>query len=142
MHKNGFTLAEVLVTLMILGVIAAITVPSLIAKYQEKATVTKVKNTFSIFSQATLRAIAENGYPNTWDVGTGNNTNGAQKLYNIYKPYLLKVKDCDISSKCFAKNYTAMFSSQLFIARPDSNIQYAKGKLQNGVSFILYSDDE
>ena len=34
-HKKGFTLAEVLITLVIIGVIAAITVPTLITKYQK-----------------------------------------------------------------------------------------------------------
>ena len=39
MHKNtkGFTLAEVLITLAIIGVVAALTIPTLIQNYQEKA---------------------------------------------------------------------------------------------------------
>ena len=39
MHKNtkGFTLAEVLITLAIIGVVAALTIPTLIQNYQERA---------------------------------------------------------------------------------------------------------
>lgn len=41
--KLGFTLAEVLITLGIIGVVSAITIPSLISKYEKQATVTKLK---------------------------------------------------------------------------------------------------
>ena len=44
----GFTLAEVLMTLGIIGVVAAMTMPSLIANHQEKVTVTKVKKVYGI----------------------------------------------------------------------------------------------
>ena len=46
--KKGFTLAEVLITLGIIGVVAALTLPSLIQNYKEKATVTAVKESYSI----------------------------------------------------------------------------------------------
>ncbi|MBR6164001.1 type II secretion system protein [bacterium] len=45
--NHAFTLAEVLITLVIIGVIAAITVPTLITKYQKEQTVTRLKK--SIF---------------------------------------------------------------------------------------------
>ena len=35
--KKAFTLAEVLITLAIIGVVAAMTIPTLIANYQEKS---------------------------------------------------------------------------------------------------------
>ena len=34
---KGFTLAEVLITLAIIGIIAAITIPSIVANHQKKA---------------------------------------------------------------------------------------------------------
>ena len=41
--KKAFTLAEVLITLGIIGVVAAMTMPSLIQNYKERETVSKVK---------------------------------------------------------------------------------------------------
>lgn len=41
--RLGFTLAEVLITLGIIGVVAALTLPALIQNYQKKATATSVK---------------------------------------------------------------------------------------------------
>lgn len=50
--KCGFTLAEVLITLGIIGVVAAITIPTLIHTYYEKQTVSRLLETTSILSQA------------------------------------------------------------------------------------------
>ena len=41
--KFGFTLAEVLITLGIIGVVAALTLPSLVTNYQKQVTVNKLK---------------------------------------------------------------------------------------------------
>ena len=43
-HKLfGFTLAETLITIGIIGVVAALTIPSIIQNYQEKTTIVKLK---------------------------------------------------------------------------------------------------
>lgn len=42
--KKGFTLAEVLITLGIIGVVAAMTMPSLIQNYRKKEATTRIKN--------------------------------------------------------------------------------------------------
>ena len=44
--KFAFTLAEVLITLGIIGVVAAMTMPSLIANYKKKQAVTQLKATY------------------------------------------------------------------------------------------------
>ncbi len=49
--KRGFTLAEVLITLGIIGVVAAITIPALISNYQMTANRTKLKKIVSILNQ-------------------------------------------------------------------------------------------
>ena len=46
--KNfAFTLAEVLITLAIIGVVAAMTIPTLINNYQKKQTVTQLKKAYT-----------------------------------------------------------------------------------------------
>ena len=49
-HKLGFTLAEVLITLGIIGVVVAMTLPTLIARHQEK-----VLSQFVFFRQSIHR---------------------------------------------------------------------------------------
>ena len=50
--KCAFTLAETLITLGIIGIVAAIVIPNLIYKYNEYVTVNKVKTFYSKFSNA------------------------------------------------------------------------------------------
>ena len=64
--KAAFTLAEVLITLGIIGVVAAMTIPTLIANYQEKATVSKAKQAYSLVAQAYQLAKVENGELSQW----------------------------------------------------------------------------
>ena len=47
MKKLAFTLAEVLMTLGIIGVVAAMTLPTLITDFQKRSTVTMVKTLYS-----------------------------------------------------------------------------------------------
>jgi type II secretory pathway pseudopilin PulG len=55
----AFTLAEVLITIGIIGVVSALTIPSLMQKYTEFVTVRKVKEAYAILSQAYSRAFEE-----------------------------------------------------------------------------------
>ena len=71
-YNFGFTLAEVLITLVIIGVIAAITVPTLINKTQNQEYVSKLKKAYSTFTQATNQIIAEEGTPNASKGGWAN----------------------------------------------------------------------
>lgn len=88
-NKSGFTLAEVLITLVIIGVIAAITVPTLITKYQKEQTVTRLKKAYSALSQTTARAIADNGPIATWEVGQNLSSQAAADFTKKYiEPYL------------------------------------------------------
>lgn len=57
-RKGAFTLAEVLITLGIIGVVAALTLPSLIQKYQEQVLENQLKKMYSTISQGIQKAMA------------------------------------------------------------------------------------
>ena len=63
----GFTLAEVLITLGIIGVVAALTLPSVIQKYQKKVTVERLKKSYSTLAQAVQMSVKDNDEVETWD---------------------------------------------------------------------------
>lgn len=52
-NKTAFTLAEVLITLGIIGVVAAMTLPTLVQKHQEKVTIAKLKKVIRQCSRLT-----------------------------------------------------------------------------------------
>lgn len=56
----AFTLAEILITLGIIGVVAAITIPTLMKNYQALELKTKYKDTYSIINRALEHVAAEN----------------------------------------------------------------------------------
>ena len=67
-NKHAFTLAEVLITLAIIGIVAAVTIPSMTQKYQQRVTITKLKKVYALLTQAYNMAIIEYGTPDKWSV--------------------------------------------------------------------------
>ena len=88
-RRAAFTLAEVLITLGIIGVVAAMTIPTLIADYQEKQTVTKLTKAYATLNNAYQMAKVENGELRSWgftnnagEIDTDENGNPIQNEYN------------------------------------------------------------
>ena len=65
--KSGFTLAEVLITLVIIGVVAALTIPTVISKIEERDTVAKVQKVYSTVAQAWEKFQIDNGCTGTFE---------------------------------------------------------------------------
>ncbi len=99
-RRVAFTLAEVLITLGIIGVVAAMTIPTLIHKFQNKALETQYKKAVSIVSQVILKAKADYGldkfaeyctyYP--YENGSGKPYDHAEECYQILFESLLNVQ--------------------------------------------------
>ena len=66
MRKSAFTLAEVLITLAIIGVVAAMTIPTLIQNYRKKVIENKLVKVYSLMNQAIKLSTIENGETSTW----------------------------------------------------------------------------
>ena len=58
---EGFTLAEVLITLMIIGIVAALTIPSVISNYQQQEFKTGLKKAVSVLNEAIQMNIINEG---------------------------------------------------------------------------------
>ena len=102
-RKAAFTLAEVLITLGIIGVVAALTLPTVINKHREMATVAKVKKAYSTMNNALYSAITDNGPVDTWSFpnynsGTTDKAN-AEFFAAQVLPYLKVAKDCGIEKQ-------------------------------------------
>ena len=95
-YKKGFTLAEVLVTLAIIGVVAALTIPVLINKYNEKAWQTASR----VFDRKIEEALK---VMNTQKVLTGYST--TQDFLNELSKNIKIIKICSKNNltECFPK---------------------------------------
>lgn len=137
-NKLAFTLAEVLITIGIIGVIAAITIPILINEYQIKLTITALKKDYSILSQAYSRATQDNGSPDTWNLIAAGDGTGATNMLNILAPYLSLAKNCGTNTGCFPTNvdYKTLYGSSFGIF--DTQTITAKAQLIDGTPLSVY----
>lgn len=77
MTKKGFTLAEVLITLGIIGIVASMTIPVLMSKYREKVFITKLKKMSAIMETMLVNIDAETGsVPDTFSECHGTMQSG------------------------------------------------------------------
>ena len=111
--KKGFTLAEVLITLGIIGVVAAMTLPTLIQNHQKRSLEVATQKFYSTMSQAVKKYMADEG------VDDLRNTPLASENYeewdspetiasirNFVTKYLKVVEECDHeANNCFAPTY-------------------------------------
>ena len=138
-NKNlAFTLSEILITLGVIGVVAAMTLPSVINKYKEQETVNKVKKFYSVMSQAYMLSIKDNGYPNEWNVGNGKTETTANQVATYLKPYLKIIRDCGTSSGCLNyKEVVKKLNGNLHSANYDTRNEFYKVILSDG-SYIWW----
>ena len=117
---KGFTLAEVLITLGIIGVVAALTLPSLISNHQEKVKITKLKKAYSVLSNAYIMTQSKYGDVDNWtdvDLNTFTDTRPlSQQLSSDIGNKFLEVikydKLCDTldnNSKCWKRTNPLSF---------------------------------
>lgn len=85
--KFAFTLAEVLITLGIIGVVAALTIPALIANHKKQVVVTRMQKFYSTINQAIKLSEAENGEASNW---SGTEHLDSDSLYDFWNNYMLK----------------------------------------------------
>ncbi|MBR1753987.1 type II secretion system protein, partial [bacterium] len=97
--KCAFTLAEVLITLGIIGVVAALTIPTLISNNNKRIVETRLQKVYSVMNNAIELSEVENGDKTKWDSFglTYENdeddkfvSSDAQRWFNKYlEPYLI-----------------------------------------------------
>lgn len=109
MKRSAFTLAEVLVTMGIIGVIAALTVPTLVSNYQRDSYVTQLRKVYTEMSQA-AELYKSNGKAQTMrEAGIRSNAN----LQTFLRDYFKISKDCGMASTpCFAADYYTMSGAE------------------------------
>ena len=96
-HKNkkAFSLAEVLVTFGVIGVIAMMTVPSIMSKMDERVMIVKLRTLYTTLNKAFESAVSRNGYVSFWGLSENSSKdkdsgehNLKDRFWDLMIPYL------------------------------------------------------
>ena len=99
MQKKGFTLVEVLITIVIIGVVAAVTIPSLMIKKRNLGLETQFKTAYSLILQAVTRMSVDND--NIAETYCGNNNFNTNTQYRFISDFS---KYFQVSQLCLTGN--------------------------------------
>ena len=111
---SAFTLAEVLITLGIIGVVATLTLPTLITNYKNKEYATRAKRTYSLINQAVQKYQAEEGVAGDVSGLFDTSKTSAEVLTNFSK-YFDGAKIClNSSDECSKYSYSILYNYPIY----------------------------
>ncbi len=96
---HGFTLAEVLITLGIIGIVASLILSSLVNQINNKGYAERLIKTYSVLQNVTAKIIEEEGSPKYWQFVDSSNADGDSnkklQIIEFYKKHLNVVEVCN-----------------------------------------------
>ncbi len=142
---NAFTLAEVLITLGIIGVVAAMTMPTLMNSTNGAQYKTAYKKALSVLSQAVVLNVALDDYDLSQATSTATGTNDAS-LYNLFYNRMNVVKTAttgtgwtatnnDKAKFGQADNYTLFFNDGIVFTFPTNASDCTEGNATEDSNF-------
>ena len=121
-----------LITLGIIGVVAALTIPTLVQNYKKREVETSLKKIYSTVNQAIKKAELDYGDYHTWDFGPSGE--GALEKYFI--PYLNVI---DVADSYIGPAYT---TKRIYLADGSLLIGSAANFFGNWITFCYYPKAE
>jgi prepilin-type N-terminal cleavage/methylation domain-containing protein len=107
-HKKAFTLAEVLITLLIIGVVASLVIPNLINDSKKAEYATKLQKEYSVFQQAFKLIVIDSGGSilNNPDFNCSGTTaycnlTASKNVVNEFANKINIVKNCGTNTGCW-----------------------------------------
>ncbi len=136
----GYTLAEVLITLGIIGIIAALTIPPLTVNYQKKEAATKLKYTYSMLAQAILLSEKDNGFESEWELDKSESSGVkiTEKFVKTYiEPYIKTIRKDKYASS--SANYYYFYRKNGKLEKVHGHTHYSIA-LNNGIYLHFNAD--
>jgi len=138
--KMAFTLSEVLIALTIIGVVSALTIPSILQTTERQDTISKLKKTYSVLNNWQTRAQVDYGHHSMWD---SPDEIGLENYYIKYiKPYFNIMKRCNTGSECGYKSnnpFTMLNGGAGVFVNQDSRVAFSTLDGMN-FSFVVFSN--
>jgi len=126
----GFTLAEVLITLLVIGIVSSIVIPGLIQDTQEMEYKQAFRKVYSDIAQAAMRYKQDNG----GTIPINKTTTWYDSAFNPITSYLNVQKNCH-ASQCFNTSSTPTFNYKSLNDTNEAAYDFDDGQriLANGV---------
>jgi prepilin-type N-terminal cleavage/methylation domain-containing protein len=132
-NSKAFTLAEVLIALVVIGIVAAITVPTLIQRYQDQAIKSALKKNYAVLKSALDKYQIENGervLPSDY---------GNHKLKPALIKYFNVSKDCN-AQDCYSAANVSLYKN--YIGSSTRSTYFDDGQfILNDGSLIFFEND-
>ena len=146
--KGGFTLAEVLITLGIIGVVAAITIPGLIANYKAQRLRSKFLKSYSTVQQVFKQMEAD-------DVSLNPDDYGASTFYKTFANYLAGATLCsntktitnplcynrNVQGATFYKGINGYYLDDGIILLPDGTLLMFENTVKTANPYVFVTVD-
>lgn len=139
MKFKAFTLAEVLITLAIIGIVAAITIPQLIQNYKKIEYSSKLKKFYSTMQQAIQMSELDNGELEAWEYSvyeTDEDGNYLETNYTYIENWMKKYLLPYIKYNKYVAGYNSIDSET-----GDSNVNLPVVYLSDGSKFYINRGD-
>lgn len=143
---KAFTLAEILITLLIIGVVASIVIPNLVNDSQKAEYVTKLQKEYAVLQQAYKLIILDSGGSilnnpdfNCSGTATYCQTNAASNVMNEFSNKLSVTKNCGIDTGCWYNSSLKWLGSGIHIYHFDAvyDDKYGKAVLTDGTTIMI-----
>ena len=143
-NLKGFTLAEVLVTLGIIGVVSAMTVQSLMQNYQRQSYVTQLHKFYNILNQSLIRYQTDSNAVNLKEAGLTS----LAALDDFFQNYFKILNNCNEEiTPCFASEYKNMLGKSFTIGlghkvtlADGTSVAYGVVNYNSSIQFVAYVD--
>lgn len=136
---KAFTLAEVLITLGIIGIVAEMTIPTLMNNVNEQVYVNSLKKAYTVYTQAFKTMSADNNCTNDLAcTGVFANTTTDATLGAEVKKYVKVLKDCAVAdTSCFASSIWQKYDGSVMEAFNTSTTALYKFITADGMSVLV-----
>lgn len=137
--KIAFTLAEILITLGIISIIAAMTLPQIIINYQKKEAIARLKKNYTIIQQAIKMSENDNEAVQYWDTSlTGHDF--YERYIKKYFIHPIEISSTELTQRVKRKNLNGTnYAGTTYLRTSATHVLTNDGSL---VTFNLNSSND